>query len=359
MKVLALNLPAFHQIKENDLWWGEGFTEWDNVKKGKPLYKNHIQPQEPLNDNYYNLSSIDSLRWQAKTAKEYGLSGFIYYHYWFTGHKIFEKPIEMIRDDKSIDFEYCLCWANETWSRTWEGNNKDVLIAQNYGDENDWIEHIKYLTTFFSDSRYIKINGSPVLFIYSMNDFNKFNQMIEVWNKYLCENGMHELHLIEFIRAKNNVVACKYSKGIIEFEPLYSIRYDISFFRKTKRFICKKLKLIDFQNYDKIWHKILKRKRTYDNRIIYRSCFCSWDNSPRKGRKNSIILRGSSPEKFGKYFQLLLDTNRSGVSDDITVINAWNEWGEGAMLEPTKSNGYKYLEELQKAILSIQKRGKL
>lgn len=349
MKVLAINLPAFHQIPENDEWWGVGFTEWDNVKKGKPLYKNHIQPQIPLNNNYYDLSNIETIKWEADLAKKYGVDGFIYYHYWFTGHKLFEKPVELLKDNPSIDIEYCLCWANETWCRTWEGSNKEVLISQNYGDEDDWLEHIKYLAEFFKDERYIKINGEPVLYIYSMNQFEKFDNMISLWNEYLHSIGMKELHLVEYIRAKNNVAACKYSKAVIEFEPLYSIRYDISFIRKCKRYLCKKFKLIDFQNYDMVWKKIISRKREYPNKIIYKSCFCSWDNSPRKGRKNSIILKGSNATKFGNYFYKLLDSKRKNASNDMVIINAWNEWGEGAMLEPTVNDEYSYLEELKKA----------
>lgn len=359
MKILALHLPAFHEIPENNEWWGKGFTEWDNVKKGKPLYKGHIQPQIPLMNNYYDLSKSSVIDNQAKMARKYGVDGFVFYHYWFSGKKIFEKPVENLLNDDSINIDYCLCWANETWSRTWEGKNSEVLIKQDYGSEDDWIEHIKYLYAFFCDKRYIKVNGHPVLFIYSMNQYNRFNEMIKIWNDYLEKQGCKAIHLIEFMRAKNNEVACKYSKAVIEFEPLYSIRYDVSFFRKVKRYLCKVFKMIDFQNYDKIWEKIISRKRVYDNRIIYKSCFTAWDNSPRKGKKNSIIIKGAKPAKFGDYFYRLLESKRRESSNEIVIINAWNEWGEGAILEPTENDGFGYLEALKSARLKYELNNKV
>lgn len=358
MKILALHLPAFHRIPENDEWRGDGFTEWDNVKKGKPLYKNHIQPLVPLNNNYYDLTHIDVLKRQFSIANEFGVDGFVFYHYWFKGHKLFEKPLENLLKEKNIKSEYCLCWANETWSRTWEGNNRDILIKQDYGTYDDWINHIKYLFNFFKDDRYIKINGHPVLFVYSVNQIPDCDKMFKARNTYLNNLGLNDIYLIEFLRAKNSKPASVCSKGVIEFEPMYTIRYDLSIFEKGKRFICKKAGLIDFQNYDKVWKKILKRKKYYPSKILFKSCFVAWDNSPRKGKKNSIILKGATPQKFGKYFLRLLESRRKGASNDIVIINAWNEWGEGAILEPTKQFGYSYLNELKNAIDIFKNEGK-
>lgn len=349
MKILALHLPAFHEIDENNIWWGEGFTEWDNVKKGKPLFKGHVQPLIPFENNYYDLSELKTLKAQFDLANKFGLSGFIFYHYWFNGHKLFEKPIENLLNDPTIDGSFCLCWANETWSRTWEGKNSEVLIKQEYGNLKDWDNHIEYLFKFFSDKRYIKLDGRPLLFIYSCNQIPEIDKKINLRNKYLEKKGMKPIYLVEFLRAKNNMPASKLSEGVIEFEPMYTIRYDLNFFEKAKRYLCKKLKLIDFQDYDKVWMKILKRKRVY-NKKLFKSCFTAWDNSPRKGKKNSIILKNSSPEKFGMYFKKLLSSNRKNASNDLIIINAWNEWGEGAILEPSSQYGFSYLENLKKAI---------
>ena len=350
MKILALHLPAFHEIPENNLWWGDGFTEWDNVKKGKPLYKGHIQPLVPYDDNYYDLSNNKVLENQFNMASTYNLDGFIFYHYWFKGHKLFEKPIEDLLKNTKITNEFCLCWANETWSRTREGKNQDILIKQEYGSELDWKEHIKYLYQFFSDPRYIKKDGRPVFFVYSVNQISNFDRMLKVWNDFLKERGLKSIFLIEFLRAKNAKPGSADSDGVIEFEPMFTIRYDLNLLEKGKRYFCKRMNLIDFQNYDKVWRKILTRKAEYGNKTIYKSCFVAWDNSPRKGRKNSIILKGSSPEKFGNYFYNLLCLKRKKCSNDFVIINAWNEWGEGAILEPSKQFGFRYLEQLSKAI---------
>ncbi len=345
MKILALHLPAFHQIPENDEWWGNGFTEWDNVKKGKPLFKGHIQPVEPLN-GYYNLSERHAIKKQAEYAASKGIDGFIFYHYWFNGHKLFEKPVEdFLNDDKPEGFNYCFSWANETWARTWDGKDTDVLIKQEYGGRSDWIEHIKYLCRFFKDEHYLKKKNKPVLFIYSSKQMTCLEEMLHVWNVYLKENGFEELYVVETMRP-NNEVPSKMANAVFEFEPMYSIRYDINKIDLARRYFCKLFKRVDFQSYTKIWKRILERNRIYNNLPIYRSCFVSWDNSPRKGRKNNIILKGANPSLFGKYFKRLLFSQRNCLSDDYLIINSWNEWGEGANLEPSKQYGEEYLNEL-------------
>ncbi|MDF2588869.1 MAG: putative glycosyltransferase [Anaerocolumna sp.] len=345
MKILALHLPAFHQVPENDVWWGEGFTEWDNVKKGKPLFKGHIQPVEPLN-GYYDLSEKHAIRDQAFYASSKGIDGFVFYHYWFNGHQIFEKPlINFLNDEKPENFSYCFSWANETWARTWDGKDTDVLIKQEYGKKEDWLKHIKYLSKFFGDKHYIKENGKPVLFLYSSNHVECLKEMLDCWNDYLRSVGIKEIYLIETMRPHNSTPTSN-ADAVFEFEPMYSIRYDVSFPELVKRYICTKLKMIDFQSYNRIWNKIINRKNTYNNLPILRSCFVSWDNSPRKGKYNSIILKDSSPKQFGKYLKRLLASQRKDASNDYIIINAWNEWGEGANLEPSKQYGEEYLNEL-------------
>ena len=165
MRVMALYLPQYHCFKENDEWWGKGYTEWTAVKRGKPLFKNHVQPRVPLNGNYYDLDKegLDTLRWQAKLAKEHGIYGFSIYQYYFKGHKLMQRPMEILIENPDIDINYCICWANETWTRTWYGLESEVLIEQEYGDEKDWGEHFDYCLRFFKDERYIKIDNKPHL----------------------------------------------------------------------------------------------------------------------------------------------------------------------------------------------------
>ena len=163
MKIIALYLPQFHEIPENNEWWGKGFTEWTNVKTAKPSFKGQYQPRIPLNNNYYNLTDVRAQEWQAKLAKEYGIYGFCYYHYWFEGKMLLEKPAEIMLKNLSVDMPFCFCWANHTWLRAWADKSNRTLIKQTYGTEEDWINHFNYLLPFFKDERYIKEDGKPIM----------------------------------------------------------------------------------------------------------------------------------------------------------------------------------------------------
>lgn len=353
MKVLAIHLPAFHRIKENDEWWGEGFTEWDNVRAGKKYYKGHIQPVKPYNNKYYDLSKEADILEQVKLANEYNVSGFIFYHYWFGNNKmLFEKPAEILRDKINEKIEYCFCWANETWRTTWHGNEPKELMPQLYEGKIDWEKHIKYLQTFFEDDRYIKINNKPMIYIYKPNEIPNYDEMIKYWDEYLKQIGFDGIYVVEYISSKNKSLYSAESSAVMEFEPLYTTFFDISIFNKFKRLVCKKLKIIDYQDYNKLWKKIITRKRTYNGKTIYRGCFCGWDNSPRK-EKNSMIVKNSTPENFKKNFRNLIQKSREDASNEYVVINAWNEWSEGAMLEPSEHFKMKYLEAIRDTLKEI------
>lgn len=346
MKVLALNLPQFHEIKENNEWWGEGFTEWTNVKKAKPLYKGHNQPMVPL-EGYYDLSKVECINRQAELAKQYGLYGFVYFHYWYEGRKLLEKPCEMLLQNPQIDINYCFCWANHSWTRAWDGKEQAVLLKQTYGDEKDWKSHIEYLIPFFKDSRYIKQNNKPVLFIYNSSVIPDVNKMIAFWENIAKKNGFDGLFIVEYISSRCLEPHIKNSSAVFEDEPLYTLRFQTNIFQKAYRVYCKKMKKPELQNFDTIYHLLMKKNRTYDGRKIIQGCFPAWDNSPRRGKNGSLVVRGASPEKFGKYFSELIQCRRKDTSKDFIVINAWNEWGEGAVLEPSVKYKYSYLEEIQ------------
>lgn len=348
MKFLALNLPAFHQIPENDEWWGKGFTEWDNVRSGKPLFKGHDQPIEPLNSNYYDLSKKDDILKQIKIAKEYDLYGFIYYHYWFgEGRQIFEKPVEILRDEITENFNYCFCWANDTWITTWHGLEPRTLIEQRYPGESDWKEHYDYFVHFFKDYRYIKFNNKPVIFIYQPNKIVRYDEMVNYWNNRAKLDGFDGVYCIEFISSKNKSLYSDVSDAVTEFEPLYTTYFDISKVNLLKRFLCKKFNHIDFQDYNHLWKLNIKRNRTYSGKPIFRGCFSGWDNSARKG-KNSMIVKNCTPENFGINMEKMIKKRRESTVDDYIIINAWNEWSEGAILEPSTKNKYGYLEEIKR-----------
>lgn len=350
MKALAIYLPAFHTCKENDEWWGKGFTEWDNVKNGKKYFKGHVQPVEPINKYYYDLSKKEDIEKQTYLAEKYGIYGFIFYHYWFGNDKqIFPNPVEIFKDDEKIKLKYCFCWANETWATTWHGKEPKELMKQVYGGKSEWDKHIEYLIKHFKSEKYIKIDDRPVLFIYKPHEIENYEEMIDYWNEKLVKEGLNKIYIIEYVSSKNKSLSSEKSDAVTEFEPLYTTFFDISVFNKAKRFLCKKLKIIDFQSYDNLWKKIINRKRTYKGKVIYKGCFVGWDNSPRK-EKNSMIVTGGSPEKFTKYLKMLVQKERKDASKEYIVINAWNEWSEGAMLEPSEQYKYKYLEGVKEAL---------
>lgn len=351
-KVLAINLPAFHQVPENDEWWGEGFTEWDNVKSGKKLFKHHYQPREP-HMGYYDLSKKEDIENQMRTAAEYGVHGFIYYHYWFgNGRMIFEKPLEIIKNEIDFDFNYCFCWANETWITTWHGLPSRTLLEQKYDGKADWEKHLEYLMPFFKDNRYIKVDNKPMMYIYKPNEIPDYDQMVDFFDAELKKNGFDGIYFVEYIYTKNKDLSSDKSSAVMEFEPLYTTFFDISKFNLAKRFICKKLKIVDYQNYKKLWKYKLKRTRRYNGKNIQKSCFVDWDNSSRKG-KDSMIVKGATADLFKKYLHELVKQDRADCDNEFLVINAWNEWSEGAYLEPDKKFKYGYLE----AIKSLTQKG--
>lgn len=348
MKILSIYLPGFHEDEVNNRAWGKGFTEWDNVKLGKPLYKKHYQPIVPLNNEYYDLSKKEHIKKQIDLAKKYLVDGFIFYHYWFgNGKMALQKPVQIYKNDISDKIDYCFCWANHSWIKNWHQGNSEYIEKQEYLDEKDWIEHINYFIDYFKDDKYIKINERPVLYIYNVSDIKCFDQMLSVWNKELNKNGIKNLYIVEYISSRNKKPSSELTDAVLEFEPLYTTYFDLSYFNLFKRFICKKIKIADYEDYNKIWKKIINRKRVYGDRNIQKGCFSNWDNSARKGH-DSMIVKNASPENFYINLKKLVNKKRKKCNNDYVVINAWNEWSEGAILEPTEKDKYGYLEAIKK-----------
>ena len=346
MKVWALHLPQFYETKENNEWWGKGFTEWTSVKNAKPLYSGHMQPMIPLKNNYYDLSKVENIKWQAELANNYGIEGFVFYHYWYSGRKLLEKPCESLLANTDINIKYCFCWANHSWTRAWDGKDHEILVKQTYGDKSEWDEHFHYLLDFFQDKRYLRINDMPVLFIYKPNDIPDGDERINYWNTRLKEFGIPGLFVVEYLSSFNPRPSLKTSRAVYEDEPNFSCRFKIGPFNKIKRGICKTLRITDYQSYDKLWRLNLAKQDSYGEKLIINGGFPRWDNSPRKGI-NSRVIKGASPQKFEHYLSLMKNISRKNNSN-ILLLNAWNEWGEGAMLEPTEQEGFGYLEAIRK-----------
>lgn len=357
MKIIAFYLPQFHEIPENNKWWGNGFTEWTNTKKAKPLFKGHYQPREPFEDNYYNLIDRETREWQAKIAKEYGVYGFCYYHYWFKGKKLLEKPAEDMLEHRSPNFPFCFSWANESWTRAWDGKVKEALIVQDYGGKEDWEEHFNYLLPFFKDERYIRVDNKPLFAIYRSSLISKCDEMIMLWQELAKSNGLDGIYFVKTLNAFEVDNSNKEFNAQIEFEPMYTRKHDYSITDKLRRKfkeICRKRfgfnsKLfLDIDSYDYIWNKIISRK--YCGEATFLGAFVDWDNSARKQRESTIIS-GTNPNKFEYYLKQQILRAKEIYGTDMIFINAWNEWAEGTYLEPDKKYRYKYLEAVKSALM--------
>ncbi len=371
MKVIPVYLPQFHRIPENDKWWGEGFTEWTNVRNAKPLFEGHNQPRVPLNGYYYDLTDVETLRWQAKIAKEHGIYGFCFYHYWFDGKLLLEKPMELLLENKDIDLRYCISWANENWTNQWTHSAKrEILIQNTFDNEEDWVAHFNYMLPFFKDTRYMSENGKPIMVIYLPHHIPKLKKMLKVWNDMAIESGFKGLTFIyQNVRSHYDKRMDKslFDYGI-EFQPGHVMFLQSSIWRKYylllgrdistwiyKHFGFRIGSLIEkkheahvkLHDYDATWEKILSAEPGSDKMIP--SAFVDWDNTPRHKTKGSAYP-GACPEKFKEYFGRLIRRARDVYHKDKIFVFAWNEWGEGGYLEPDETHGFGYLEAIREAL---------
>lgn len=378
MKIIAFYLPQFHTIPENDEWWGKGFTEWTNMRAAKPLFDNHYQPRIPLNNNYYNLLDRNVIKWQTSLAEKYGVYGFCIYHYWFDGHMLLEKPMEIMLNDDDIQFPYCICWANEPWTNAWksDGNTK-TLINQRYGGKKEWKEHFDYLLKFFKDPNYIKEDNMPLFVIYRPEIFDCLNEMIDYWQDLAKEAGFNGIkfayqQVSYYLQKDKDESRFNYR---IEYQPGYA-RYDAQKNDDNKSELVLNLKTnirnsvmkidktfktnfaahlskkgLSFEDYDELCNAIISRKAV-DNKSIA-GMFVGWDNTPRRGINGRVCLN-SDPSKFEKYMKLQIENVKSNYNNDYLFIFAWNEWAEGGYLEPDEKYKYKYLEAIRDSQKEIE-----
>lgn len=352
MRVICMYLPQYHRFPENDAWWGKGYTEWTAVKRAVPLYKGHAQPRHPYEDWYYDLEKegVKTLKWQAGLARDYGIYGFCFYHYWFCGKQLMEKPMETLLAHPEIDLRYSICWANESFTRTWYGLGDQVLMRQEYGVEKDWQRHFTYLLPFFLDKRYMKVGNKPVLHIYRTKDIKHLDKMLACFHKLAKNNGFDGMFIVGGRTAGEEETREGLVDAYYTFEPGYTLKHDFG-----------RLASIEYQSkvlWRTIWNKLFPRKKL-ERRIsidaifvriakreveekVYPGLFPKWDNTPRRSYKG-LVYEGDSPEKFLNCLKKLKE-KVDGRKEDFVYINAWNEWGEGAYLEPDKENGFAYLE---------------
>lgn len=344
MKVLSMYLPQFHRVKENDEWWGEGYTDWISAKSAKPLYEGHYQPHIPYNQYYYDLMDKSALEWQALLMKKYGIDGQCIYHYWFKdGRQILEKPVERLLEWEEIDMPFCFNWANQSWAYSWcavkdvniwndrfenkDGNGTGLLLEQQYGDEEEWRQHFKYLLPFFRDNRYIKIDGKPVFVIHRPGEITVLDKMTTCWNNWARKEGMNGIYFIGAYDANKEFVdAVFYPAPTLATASLL-----------TGEVANSQPSVLD---YKEVWDYLIKR--AYRGTDCMVGAFTGYDDTPRRGERG-MVIDNASPEIFKECLTKLMAINASH-NQPFTFINAWNEWGEGMHLEPDERNGCAYLE---------------
>ncbi len=361
MKVMCMYLPQYHSFPENDEWWGKDYTEWVAVKGAKPLYRGHVQPKVPLGKEYYDLDKDGAkvLSHQAQLAKEYGVYGFSFYQYYFNGKTLMEKPLKTLLANPGIDIKYNICWANETWTRTWYGLSDQVLIAQEYGNEEDWRRYFDYLLPFFKDERYIKINNRPVWQIYKTYDIPCFEDMHKAFDAWARQEGFDGVYVISGKTAGGSEERSGAADGYYYFEPGYSLKNDLGTAGTLSYNFGTLIRSIRNRLIGKKCGYILER-RVSAKRIMnsiasrdYAECefpgiIPDWDNTPRRGCKG-LVYMGTSPELFEKTLRVLAK-KVAGHEPDFVYVNAWNEWGEGAYMEPDEQRRYAYLEAVKRVV---------
>ena len=342
-RFIAFYLPQFYPTPYNDEWWGKGFTEWTNVAKARPRFRGHYQPHLPADLGFYDLRVPEVREAQADLARQYGIYGFCYYHYWFNGRRILERPLNEVMATGKPDFPFCICWANENWTRKWEGNSKNILLEQHYSAEDD-AAHIQHLIRTLEDPRYIRIEGKPLVLIYRIELLPDPAQTAETWRAEVRKAGLGDLFLVN---VESNFVHTPQDSTNMGFDA--AVRFQPHGFSFHPSMLIRGL------------HALRSRKRSgrvYAYRDLYknwkatspppyRSFECvtpMWDNSARRER-GAFMLRGSTPDQYEAWLREAVERSRLDSEGHRWVfINAWNEWGEGCHLEPCQRWGRAYLE---------------
>lgn len=346
-KLIAYYLPQYYPFKENDEWWGKGTTEWTNVSKAVPQYIGHNQPRLPGELGYYDLRLKENIVRQIDLAKLYGVYGFCYYYYWFDGKRLLDRPLDLLLDNKELDMPFCLCWANENWTRRFESTSGEVIMKQSSTEES-YKKFIKSLGKYLTDQRYIQINNKKVLIIYQPTYIPNCQEVIKYWRGYCEKNNWGELYLIAIkVDEEENFLEEGFD-AVSEFQPRNVLIDD------TYRVDAGKLKFPGNHFYGNIYsYKQIVCEKKYLNRSdkMYKAVMPMWDNTARKNNKG-IIFHGSTPDLYEEWLSDVIKYTKQqkDLDDNFIFLNAWNEWGEGAYLEPDRKYGYAYLQATRNAL---------
>lgn len=357
-RALAFYLPQFHPIPENDEWWGAGFTEWTNVVKGRPRFPGHEQPHLPADLGFYDLRLADTREAQAAMAAAHGVDGFVYYHYWFNGRRLLERPVDEVLESGRPDFPFALCWANENWTRRWDGLGQSILVRQSY-DADDDRRHGRWLARAFADERYIRVDGKPLFLVYRATDLDDPGRTTRIWRDEARRAGVGELFLcrVESFADERSEPRALGFDAAVEFAPDWTLLRPT--LRRVARAGAHRLGLVgspltDHQAYD---YDVVARRMMAKKRPPYLRYPCvtpGWDNTARRA-SGATVLRGSTPEAYGRWLRTAAEqAPRSPGGDSLLFVNAWNEWGEGCHLEPCQRWGRAYLEAHRDAMAAVR-----
>ncbi len=350
LRCIAYYLPQFHPIPENDRWWGKGFTEWTNVTRALPQFIGHYQPKLPGDLGFYDLRVVDTMRKQAELARHYGLAGFCMYYYWFGGHRLLDLPQRQILENPDLDFPFCLCWANENWTRRWDGQEADVLMAQKYSPEDD-IAMITDLSPSFADKRYIRIDGKPVFLVYQPTHLPTLRDTVQRWRQHCRENGVGELYLVA-VESFKLIDPQEFGfDATCEFPPhqasLPPVNHEVEFI--NDRF--------EGRIYDYAHMAEFFTSRPEPKHVRMSGITTAWDNEARKPGKGNIFIN-TSPENYASWLEIAAARTATSNSGDerVLFVNAWNEWAEGTYLEPDRRFGYAYLHATANVLRQFRKK---
>jgi hypothetical protein len=367
-RLIAFYLPQFHPIPENDKWWGKGFTEWTNVAKAKPLFPGHYQPNLPADLGFYDLRVPETRIAQAEMARQYGIEGFCYWHYWFAGKRLLERPFYEVLKSGEPNFPFCLGWANETWSGIWYGSPDKILIEQTYPGLEDYEAHFYSLLEAFCDNRYLKIEGKPVFIVYRPKKLPDPKIFTDYWRELAAKSGLKDLYFMGIVYDSswipdqngfdasiiiNPDFARDSSRRLISPEILPNLIFD-KIYSQAVSLSAKKLPKINptipviYSYQEAIKSAFLKDDSKFEN---YPCIFPNWDNTPRSG-VNGRVFQGSTPELFRIHLKEALEkVDKKPPEKRMIFVRSWNEWAEGNYLEPDKKFGKAYLEVIEDEVL--------
>lgn len=360
VRLIAFYLPQYHPIPENDEWWGKGFTEWTNVAKAKPLFKGHYQPHLPADLGFYDLRVPEVREQQAELAREAGIEGFCYWHYWFAGKQLLERPINEVLASGKPDFPFCIAWGNETWTGIWHGAPNRILIEQTYPGGEDYKKHFYSLLKAFVDNRYMTIDQKPLFLIYKPKLIPDIRSFTDLWRELAAKEGLAGLYFVGIGQG------CDWETEKLGLDAMTLTAYD-KFKDNQKQNVISDfvVNMVGKRNIRKLYRKVLRRpfdiydfknaKQVLNDTNVnfeYFPCIVpNWDNTPRSNL-NGFVLRDSTPE----YFASVLEQAITKVSDyesdhQLVFIKSWNEWAEGNHLEPDMKFGKAYLEVIRKVMM--------